>query len=430
MQIYVVRPGDSLWRIANTYNTSVAEIVTANELPEPDNLVVGQALVIPIEGNFYTVQRGDSLWLIGRRFGINYLELARINRINPNMTLSPGLRLYIPPRAKVNAVSNAYIEPIGAQASEALLEDAREAAPTLSYLAPFSYQAMRDGTLDGVPLMGITEIAAENRNTMMMVITNIEDGMFSDSLARDILQSSAVRNLLINNIIAEAARVGTFTDIHFDFEFMPADQRAAYTSFISEATARLHNEGYLVSVALAPKTSDDQPGQWYAAHDYGALGAIVDFVVIMTYEWGYSGGPPMPVSPIGPVEEVLRYAISEMPASKILMGQNLYGYDWTLPYVAGGPFARAISPQFALSIARRYGVEIMYDQTAQAPFFNYTDTSGRRHIVWFEDARSVQAKFDLLKRLGLRGISYWKLGLPFPQNWLLLGDNFNIIKYI
>lgn len=57
----------------------------------------------------------------------------------------------------------------------------------------------------------------------------------------------------------------------------------------------------------------------------------MDFVVIMTYEWGYSAGPPMAVSPIGPVRQVLEYAKTEIPANKIMMGQNLYGYDWTRP---------------------------------------------------------------------------------------------------
>ena len=148
----------------------------------------------------------------------------------------------------------------------------------------------------------------------------------------------------------------------------------------------------------------------------------------MTYEWGYSGGPPMPVSPIGPVREVLTYAISEMPSSKIMMGQNLYGYDWTLPYEPGGEYARAISPQEAIALAARENVPIQYDYEAQAPHFDYVDDQGRSHKVWFEDARSIQAKFDLLKELNLRGISYWKLGLSFPQNWLLIQDNFNVVK--
>ena len=71
---------------------------------------------------------------------------------------------------------------------------------------------------------------------------------------------------------------------------------------------------------------------------------------------------------------------------------------------------------------------IKYDETAQAPFFTYRDSSGNDHEVWFEDARSIQAKFNLLKELNLYGMSYWKLGLSFPQNWLLLENDFNVIK--
>ena len=139
-------------------------------------------------------------------------------------------------------------------------------------------------------------------------------------------------------------------------------------------------------------------------------------------------GLHMAVSPIGPVRKVLEYAISEMPASKILMGQNLYGYDWTLPFVQGTT-AKAVSPQQAIAIAAANQCDKFNTITpAQAPFFNYTDNDGKQHEVWFEDARSIQAKFDLIKELGLRGMSYWKLGLSFPQNWLLITDNFNVVK--
>ena len=105
-----------------------------------------------------------------------------------------------------------------------------------------------------------------------------------------------------------------------------------------------------MSTALAPKTSATQQGKWYEAHDYRAHGQIADFVVIMTYEWGYSGGPAMAVSPIDQVRKVLEYAITEMPPNKIMMGQNLYGYDWTLPFVQG-TVAKAVSPQQAIELA-------------------------------------------------------------------------------
>ncbi|HEY8389753.1 MAG TPA: glycoside hydrolase family 18 protein [Clostridia bacterium] len=427
MQIYTIQRGDSLYAIARTFNSSVNDIVNANRIPDPERLVVGQTIVIPITGRYYFVQPGDSLWSIGRRFNVNYLTLAQINRINPSQPLPVGLRLYIPPFPKVSAEVNAYIEPMGNAPSQSLLADAREAAPRLTYLATFSYRVNRDGTLNPPPIQGIPEIARQNGNTLMMVVTNIEEGQFNGELGRSIIESTAVQELLFDNIIAEARRTG-FRDIHFDFEFLPPDLRVLYTEFLRRAVNRLHAEGLLVSAALAPKTSAEQTGQWYEAHDYGAIGQIVDFVVIMTYEWGYSGGPPMAVSPIDKVEEVLRYALTEIPANKILMGQNLYGYDWTLPFVQGGPFARAVSPQTAILLARDNNAEILFDQVAQAPHFNYFDAQGREHKVWFEDARSIQAKFDLIKELGLRGISYWKLGLPFPQNWLLIDENFNVVK--
>ncbi|MYL60158.1 LysM peptidoglycan-binding domain-containing protein, partial [Virgibacillus halodenitrificans] len=71
MQIHVVRQGDTVFRIANLYNTSSQQIINANELDAPNNLVVGQALVIPIIGQFYFVKQGDTLYSIGQQFGIS-----------------------------------------------------------------------------------------------------------------------------------------------------------------------------------------------------------------------------------------------------------------------------------------------------------------------------------------------------------------------
>lgn len=427
MQIHVVQSGQTLSGIAQAYNTTPEEITRANELPNPNDLVVGQAIVIPIVGRFYWVQRGDSLWSISRRFSIPMQQLAEINRISLNSPLQVGQRLYIPPRTKRRAEFNGYIEPRGTTVSPALEASARQAAPYLTYLAPFQFQIQRNATLREPPLNNFPSIARANRVTLIMVVTNIENEQFSDELGALILNNEQLQNRLLDNITTTAKKYG-FRDIHFDMEYLRPEDREAYNAFLRKAKRRFEREGWLMSTALAPKTSATQKGRWYEAHDYRAHGQIVDFVVIMTYEWVYSGGPPMAVSPIGPVRRVLEYAISEMPASKIMMGQNLYGYDWTLPYVPGGPYARAISPQQAIRLASQYNVAIEYDTNAQAPHFRYRDENGKEHEVWFEDARSIQAKFNLVKELGLRGISYWKLGLDFPQNWLLLTDNFTVVK--
>lgn len=426
MQIHVVQQGQTLFGIAEAYNTTVNDIVRANEIPDPNQLVVGQTLVIPIIGRFYWVQPGDSLWSISQRFGISYQELANINRIPLNRPLQIGMRLYIPPLPKLTKEFNAYVEPFGETVSQNLEDSARNAAPYLTYLSPFSFRVQRDGTLVDPPLNEFPAIARENNNVLVMVVTNLEEGGFSDELGQIILNNQEVQTNLLNNIVTTAQRLG-FRDIHFDFEFLRPADREAYNTFLRRAKERFSQQGWLLSTALAPKTRADQPGLWYEAHDYRAHGEIVDFVVIMTYEWGYSGGPPMAVSPIGPVRQVLEYAITEIPPEKIMMGQNLYGYDWTLPFQQGDT-ARAVSPQQAIDLARRYNVPIQFDWETMAPTFEYTDEQDRRHRVWFEDARSIQAKFDLMKELNLRGMSYWKLGLSFPQNWLLITENFVVRK--
>lgn len=384
MQIHVVQAGQSLYQIAQIYNSTVVAIVEANEVPNPNQLVIGQTLVIPTASS-YLVQ------------------------------------------PKRNAQINAYVEPVGSSVTPSLEESAREIAPFLTYLAPFSFQVQRDGTLKEPPLNDFLAIAQENNAVLMMVITNLEGGQFSNELGRIILTNEEVQNRLLDNIITTAKKYN-FKDIHFDFEFLPPELRENYNNFLRKAKTRASQEGFLMSTALAPKVSTTQVGPWYEAHDYKAHGEIADFVILMTYEWGYSGGPPRPVSPIGPVREVIEYALTEIPASKIMMGQNLYGYDWTLPYIPGGPYARAISPQRAIEIAAENNAAIEYDDIQQAPYFNYTDSQGKQHTVWFEDARSIQTKFNLVKELNLRGVSYWKTGLSFPQNWLLIQNNFNVVK--
>ena len=72
----------------------------------------------------------------------------------------------------------------------------------------------------------------------------------------------------------------------------------------------------------------------------------------MTYEWGYSGDRRWQFHRLDPFVTVLEYALTEIPANKIMMGQNLYGYDWTLPFVQGTT-AKAVSPQQAIQLLQR-----------------------------------------------------------------------------
>lgn len=131
----------------------------------------------------------------------------------------------------------------------------------------------------------------------------------------------------------------------------------------------------------------------------------------------------MAVAPLNMVRRVVEYAVTEIPPQKIKLGIPNYGYDWPLPYERGVTRARTIGNIEAVQIAIEHGVDIQFDDVAQSPFFRYTE-EGIEHEVWFEDARSIRAKFGLIQEFGLVGAGYWQLMQLFRANWLLMADTF------
>ncbi|MEQ6376001.1 LysM peptidoglycan-binding domain-containing protein [Bacillaceae bacterium S4-13-56] len=471
MKIHVVQSGETLWRLSQIYGVAVSQIVATNQLSDPNQLVVGQSLVIPeaaqyhvvqqgetlwsisqqyrvtiesilrennitnpsliypgqrlkIPTDFYVVKPGETLWAISNRFQVPLQELISVNKISNPSQIYPGQRLIIPEKRKPLIEVNAYIT----RTNDAAQQEVRSVGPYLTYLSPFSYSIRADGTLSTMTETELLQVATNQNIAPLMVLTNFRNGEFSSELASELFANTEAQYRLISNIM-EVMEAKGYYGLNIDFEYLYPIDRENYNNFLRRVVERLHPLGYSVSTAIAPKYRREQQGLLYEAHDYQAHGEMVDFVVIMTYEWGWSGGPPMAVAPISEVRQVIQYALTEMPANKIIMGMPLYGYDWTLPYVKGGAWARTLSTKASVELAARNGVSIYFDTQAQSPYFNYVDAQGKEHVVWFEDARSVQVKYDLVEELGLRGVSYWVLGNPFPQNWFVLADHFRIQKF-
>ncbi|NLL45501.1 MAG: LysM peptidoglycan-binding domain-containing protein [Clostridiales bacterium] len=426
MIIYTVTPGDSVYSIARKYGVSPSEIIQANRLENPDALVVGQTLVIP--GNFtvHTVSAGESMFSIARDYGVS---LSALLRANPGITnyerLQIGQTVIVPVRApKLGTIYvNGYAFP------NISMEVLQDTLPYLTYLSIFSYQVRPDGSLITINDTPLIEAARRANVAPMMVITNIEEGAsFSSALANSILTNEQVQNTLIENIISVLQSKNYF-GLDVDFEYIYPDDRENYNNFMRKLSSRLRALGYILTVALAPKLSADQMGLLYEAHDYPVQGALVDHVILMTYEWGYTYGPAMAVSPANMVARVLDYAVTAIPSEKILMGMPNYGYDWTLPFVQGTA-ARTLSNTGAVQQALEVGARIRYDTIAQAPFYNYYDSERRRHEVWFDDARSVQARLRLVDEYNLGGVSYWTINRFFPQNWLVLDSMYDVRKVL
>ncbi len=378
MEIYVVKPGDTVDSIAERRGVTVSSVIYDNQLVYPYPLAVGQALL-----------------------------------------LSSGETAVPSYPAWVNGYAYPFIQ-------QRVLD---ETIPYLSSLSVFSYGFTTEGEL----IMPIPDdtfmISAALQAGVRPVLTLTPlgpDGNFNNALITAVVNDPAAKDNLLSNLLT-TVQEKNFQGVDIDFEYIRPEDRLPFADFVADVRNLLSPYGYHVSVALAPKTSDTQAGLLYEGKDYRLLGEAADSVLLMTYEWGYTYGPPMAVAPVNKVREVVEYAVTRIEPSKIDLGIPNYGYDWTLPFVQGSSRATTVSNQEAVRIAIEAGVPIQFDEVAMSPFFRY-EKEGQTHEVWFEDVRSYQEKFSLLPAYGLRGMGYWQIMRFFRPNWLLLQDTFQIQK--
>ncbi|MEG2669694.1 MAG: glycosyl hydrolase family 18 protein [Oscillospiraceae bacterium] len=423
MQIHVVKKGETAYSISNLYHVNLSLLLGDNGLTEDSKLVVGQALVIQFPRKTHLVQSGDTLSAIALKNNISLDELYRNNYSlfgNPNIT--PGQILVIEYEQKKLGTfeANSYAYPY---IKDELM---KKQLPYLTYLAPFTYGIQADGSLvdlNDEQLIKLSNMYGTKK--LMHLSTLTESGNFSNDRAHLVLTNPEIQTVLIDAIIANMKAKG-YDGLDVDFEFIFPEDRYGYATFLQNLRLRLNPLGYPVYSALAPKTHDNQRGILYEGHDYSLIGAATNKVLLMTYEWGYTYGPPMAVAPLNNVRDVVEYAVTRISSSKMLLGIPTYGYDWTLPFVPGGNGAPSISPVEALDLARKYNAEIEFDEIAMAPWFKYSDENGVLHEVWFEDARSIKAKLKLAHDFGFFGIGYWNSMRDFPQNWVVLNALYNI----
>lgn len=415
MDIHVVQPGDTMYRLAQQYGVPMERLLQDNQLENPSQLVVGQTIVVQYPELTHTVRAGDSLYSIAQMHSTTAAQLLRNNpALQGRDLIYPGQTIVVKyaskPRGSLTA--NAYAYPsIGRD----LL---RAALPYLSQLTPFTYR-FDGGELIPLRDEALVSAALQSRVAPIFHLSNLdEDERFSPELAHELLADGDDQRELIENILRTVDRKGC-QGVDVDFEYVRAEDAQRYAGFLAQLRRGLIPRGLPLIAALAPKTSAGQPGRLYEGIDYRLIAQAVDFALLMTYEWGNQASPPMAVAPLPQVRQVVEYALTEFRPSQLYLGIPNYGYDWTLPFREGGR-ARSLSNVEAVRLAWNRHAAIRYDEQAQSPWFRYVDDQGAEHEVWFEDARSIKAKLNLAFDYNLYGVGYWNLDRPFPQNWVVL----------
>ena len=420
MPIHVVKSGETIYSIAQLYDVSTDRIVYDNELAAQQNLVPGQALLILMPSRVHIVREGQTIEQIAEEYSITVKNLYQNNPFLLNQTyLLEGQSLVISyegeplMQGRISGYAYPFIEPY-------IL---REVLLYIDEILIFSYGFTAEGELIP-PQIDETWVIQEAWNQQVepiLVLTPFaETGTFNSGLIQILSENQTVQENLIENLLETVQEKG-YVGVDVDFEYIRPEDQVGYADFVNRLRETMNENGYRVSVALAPKTSSYQKGLLYEAMDYHLLGQSANTVFLMTYEWGYTYGPPLPVAPLPNVRQVLEYALTEIPKEKIVLGIPNYGYSWPLPYERGVTKARLIGNVEANVIAAERGVEIQYDERYQSPFFYY-EIGGRRYEVWFEDVRSIYAKLQLAAEKDIRGVGYWNLMRPFRANWLLVNQ--------
>ncbi|MDD3164250.1 MAG: LysM peptidoglycan-binding domain-containing protein [Oscillospiraceae bacterium] len=425
MTIHVVTAGQTLTAIAKAYGIAPGILARYNALRPPYALAVGQSLLILQPTKLHTVSEGETLAGIAREYGVPVMQLWQNN---PNLEGSAAL---FPGQVLVIALADAPTREIFVNGyAYPFVKDPvlRGILPYASSLTPFTYGIGAGGTLVPLDDDRLIERAKQyDALPLMHLSTLTDDGSFSSDLAGTLLSSQEAMAQLADNVVQTMLALG-YQGLDLDFEFLGRERAAAYAAFAGMLHQRVNALGYPLITALAPKTYATQPGVLYEGHDYAALGANSDAVLIMTYEWGYTYGPAMAVAPLQSVRRVLEYAVTEIAPHKILMGFPNYAYNWTLPYVSGESRAQLISNEDAVALAVRVGAEIRYDETAATPYFVYRDEGGATHEVWFEDARSTTEKLRLIEEYGLAGVGYWNFMRPFVTGFSVQNALYRALK--
>ncbi|MFC4766294.1 glycoside hydrolase family 18 protein [Effusibacillus consociatus] len=428
MFVHVVKSGESLFSIAKLYGGTVERIRAANEL-EGEGLIPGMSLLIPAGPPTtlrpYRIQEGDSLNSIARLVGTPPRIIQAVNDTFDEQNLVAGETIWIPSPVRSDKVIdvNGFLIPTGNEADEEILADTSDC---LTYVSVFNSRVHADGTLSEIPDQRALQRAKEENIAPLVTVTNFDGTRFSSELARTVIGHPEIRKKTIENILNLVEAKG-YHGVNIDFEHLYPEDRFDYNAFIRALVKAGRPRGIPVAVTIGPKMSDDPKNPWMGAFDYRELGKLADQVILMTFEWGWVGGPPMAIAPLNMVRRVLNYASTVMPPDKIMMGMALYGYNWPTPYEKGSR-ATGISPKAAVEQAIRTKGHIHFHAESAAPMYSYRGPRDEARQVWFEDARSVLAKFHVVEEMGLRGISYWMLGHPFPQNWTLLSSTFQIRK--
>ena len=212
--------------------------------------------------------------------------------------------------------------------------------------------------------------------------------------------------------------------INIDFENVALKDKANMIQFVREMTPFLHEQGLVVSIDVTVKGGSE----YYSLFmDRRAIGSVVDYMMVMTYDEHWASSPIAgSVASLPWVEKGIAKIIAEdaIPASKLLIGVPFYTRIWTEQTKDGklSVSSKAVAMEVVQKIITDKKLTPTYDVSAGQNYVEYIE-DGKTMKIWIEDAMSMKSRMDIMKKLDLAGVASWSRSFETPDIWTVIQES-------
>ena len=243
------------------------------------------------------------------------------------------------------------------------------------------------------------------------------DNFDSNVSTYELLSSSAARETLIDNMMAEAEEYG-FDGWNIDFETLASKTGPHYVQFLKELSIRCRKEGLVLSV------DNHVPAPYNAFYDLKTQGEIVDYVIIMAYDEHYSGSETAgSVASIGFLKQAVNDTLVNVPRERIVMGIPFYTRLWTEQDVDGNVHlsSEALTMKGAANVLEQNGVRAEWDAETSQNYAGF-EKDGMTYKIWLEDEDSLRERLKVITGADMAGVAAWRLGFETEEIWPIIEE--------
>ncbi|MEC1651883.1 glycosyl hydrolase family 18 protein [Bacillus vallismortis] len=285
----------------------------------------------------------------------------------------------------------------------------------MNSIATDTFAFEKNGQIIGdAPSKQLTYAKKKNIKTWA-VISNYNDTIydFDGDLASRVMRNHTVKKRFTDQLIA-LAKKHSYYGINIDFEAVNPADRSTYSRFIQDVSQALKKKQIKTMVSVPAKSADDQNDDWSWPYDYAKIGQYADYVQIMTYDEHGIWGEPGSVASTGWIKSSLQFSAKKIKANKVIMGIPAYGYDWDIEDESGSAMREWNELK---TLINKQKAKPIFNKTSGSMTFSYVDEKKHKHVVWYENEKTVQTKSHLAKRYKIAGVSVYALGNESESFW-------------